>query len=527
MRRPRGRSPALPGAGRRRSAVCPAPSAAEVRPRRPWGNLVLMQGTVRFILDGRVRSVSDVDPTTTVLQWLRGSERRCGTKEGCAEGDCGACTVVLGELVDGAVRLRAANACLLFLPALDGKALFTVESLRGPDGALHPVQQALVECHGSQCGFCTPGFVMSMYALYEGEREPPTRRRIDEALAGNLCRCTGYRPIVEAVRQAYRSGTRDGAAARASLSSALRGIQREGTLDVVHGGKRYVAPATLDALAAFLAEHPGARLVAGATDLGLLVTKEHRDLELLVSVGAVPELRTVHDGPTHLEIGGAATYSDALPALAAYHPDLGELVRRVGSTQIRNVATLGGNVANASPVGDMPPALLALDARVVLRRGGEQRELALSSFFLGYRKTALRPGELVERIRIPHGRAGRLFAAYKLSKRFDQDISGVLGAFAIELEGGRVRSARVAYGGMAAIPVRAAAAEAALTGRPWTEATVEAAAAALGSELAPISDMRASAAYRRLAAGNLLRKFWIETAGAPGRTRVLAAEGTS
>jgi xanthine dehydrogenase small subunit len=473
-----------------------------------------------------VRSVSEVDPTTTVLQWLRGAERRCGTKEGCAEGDCGACTVVLGELDGGAVRLRAVNACLMFLPALDGKALFTVESLRGPDGGLHPVQRALVECHGSQCGFCTPGFVMSMYALYESEREPPARRRIDDVLAGNLCRCTGYRPIVEAVRQAYRTGTRDGAQARASLATALRGLQREGTLDVAHAGKRYVAPRTLDALAAFLAEHPEARLVAGATDLGLLVTKEHRDLELLVSVGSVDELRSIHDGPTHLDVGAAVTYTDALGALAAYHPDMGELVRRIGSTQIRNVATIGGNVANASPVGDTPPALLALDASLVLRRGAERRELPLSSFFLGYRKTALRPGELVERIRLPHGPPGRLFGAYKLSKRFDQDIAGVCGAFAVEVEGGRVRSARVAYGGMAAIPVRAAAAEAALTGKPWAEVTVEAAVAALGAELSPISDMRASAGYRRLAAGNLLRKFWIETAGAPGRTRVLAAEGS-
>jgi xanthine dehydrogenase small subunit len=473
-----------------------------------------------------VRSVSELDPTTTVLQWLRGAERRCGTKEGCAEGDCGACTVVLGELDGGAVRLRAVNACLVFLPALDGKALFTVESLRAPDGTLHPVQRALVECHGSQCGFCTPGFVMSMYALYESEREPPSRRRIDDALAGNLCRCTGYRPIVEAVRQAYRTGTRDGAVGRDSLAASLRGIQRRDALDLVHAGKRWVAPRTLDALSAFVAEHPGARLVAGATDLGLLVTKEHRDLELLVSVAEVPELRAIHDTGTHLEIGAAATYAEALGPLAAIHPDLGELVRRIGSTQIRNVATLGGNIANASPVGDMPPALLALDASLVLRHGAERRELPLSSFFLGYRKTALRPGELVERIRIPHGKPGRLFGAHKLSKRFDQDISGVCGAFAVELEGNRVRSARVAFGGMAAVPVRAAAAEAALAGKPWTEATVEAAAAALRAELSPISDMRAGAEYRRLAAGNLLRRFWIETAGAPGRTRVLAAEGS-
>lgn len=484
-----------------------------------------MPGTVRFLLDGRVRSVSDVDPTTTVLQWLRGAEWRCGTKEGCAEGDCGACTVVLGELEAGEVRLRAVNACLLFLPAIDGKALFTVESLRRPDGALHPVQRALVECHGSQCGFCTPGFVMSLFALYESEREPPTRRRIDDVLAGNLCRCTGYRPIVEAVGEAYRTGTRDGAADRAALAEALRGLARDEALDLSHAGKRWVAPRSLDALTAFLDGHPGARLVAGATDLGLLVTKEHQDLELLVSVAAVPELRAVRETPGHLELGAAATYAEARAALSALHPSLGELLRRLGSTQIRNVATLGGNLANASPVGDMAPALLALDAAVVLRRGSERRELPLSSFFAGYRKTALRPGELLERIRIPRLAPGRSFRVYKLAKRFDQDISAVCGAFSVELEGGRVRSARVAFGGMAAVPVRSAGAEAALAGRPFGEEAIEAAAAAVRAELSPISDLRASALYRRLAAGNLLRRFWLEATGAPGPARV-GAEGS-
>jgi xanthine dehydrogenase small subunit len=475
---------------------------------------------VRFLLDGRVRTVSGIDPTTTVLQWLRGGERRCGTKEGCAEGDCGACTVVLGELSGGAVRLRAVNACLLFLPALDGKALFTVESLRagsGP-GALHPVQQALVECHGSQCGFCTPGFVMSLFALYESERQPPSRRRIDEVLAGNLCRCTGYRPIVEAVGRAYQLGTRDGAGARAGLEQALAGLARERALEVEQAGRRFLAPRSLDELAEVAAAHPEALVLAGGTDLGLLVTKEHRELPLLVSVGEVPELREIRETATHLEVGAAATYTEALPALAALHPSLGELVRRIGSTQIRNAGTLGGNVANASPVGDTPPALLALDASLVLRRGAEVRELPLSSFFLGYRKTALRPGELLVRIRIPRLAPGRAFRTWKVSKRADQDIAAVCGAFAVGLEGGRVREARVAFGGMAAVPVRSAGAEAALTGRPFGEAAVEAAVAALEAELAPITDMRASAAYRRLVAGNLLRKFWLEVAGpgAPG-----------
>jgi xanthine dehydrogenase small subunit len=493
-----------------------------------------MPDAVRFVLDGRVRSISGIDPTTTVLQWLRGGERRCGTKEGCAEGDCGACTVVLGELEGGAVRLRAVNACLLLLPALDGRALFTVESLRERGGALHPVQRAMVECHGSQCGFCTPGFVMSMFALFESEREPPSRRRIDEVLAGNLCRCTGYRPIVEAVGRAYALGSRPAAGrARVELARALAGLARDRALDLEHAGKRFVAPRSLDELAAFVEGHPGARLWAGGTDLGLLVTKEHQDLPLVVSVGEVEELRRVRETATHLELGAAATYTDALAALSAVHPSLGTLVRRIGSTQIRNVGTVGGNVANASPVGDLPPALLALDASLVLRRGAERRELPLSEFFLGYRKTALRPGELLERIRIPRGAPGRAFRVYKVSKRQDEDIAAVCGAFAVELEGSRVRAARVAFGGMAAVPVRAAGAEAALTGRPFGEASVEAAVAALDGELSPLSDLRAGAAYRRLVAGNLLRKFWLEVAGPRERGRdpekaraAPAAEGT-
>src|SRR5512133_155717 len=397
-----------------------------------------MPGSVRFLLDGRERTIEGVDPTTTILQWLRGAERRCGTKEGCAEGDCGACTVVLAELHRGEVRLRAVNACLLFVPVLDGKALFTVESLRDGDGALHPVQQALVEAHGSQCGFCTPGFVMSLYAMYESEPEP-SRLRVDDVLAGNLCRCTGYRPIADAARRAYALPDAHRPEARARLADALRAIARTDRLELEHGGRRFFAPRTLDDAAELVARHPGAHPLAGGTDVGLWVTKEHRTLETIVYVGAVEELSRVEAGPTHLEIGAAATYTDVHAALAAIHPDLGELVRRIGSVQIRNAGTLGGNVANASPIGDTLPALLALDASVVLRAGAERRELPLDRFFLGYRQTALRPGELLERIRIPVHASARRFRTYKVSKRLDQDIAAVCGAFAVELEQGRVR----------------------------------------------------------------------------------------
>jgi xanthine dehydrogenase small subunit len=461
-----------------------------------------MAGSVRFVLDGRVRELTGIDPCTTVLQWLRGVERRCGTKEGCAEGDCGACTVVLGELREGRVRLLPVNACILFLPALDRKALFTVESLR-QGGRLHPVQQALVECHGSQCGFCTPGFIMSLYALYESG-PAPSRRRVDEALAGNLCRCTGYRPIADAARRAHELGRSAGAAARDELESQLRSIARRDTLALEHGGHRFFAPRTADALAELCERYPGANLLAGSTDVGLWVTKGHRELEVLLSVASVAELAEVSAGATRIEIGAAATLSDAREVLAAHYPDLGELIRRFGSPQIRNVGTIGGNVANASPIGDLPPALLALDATVVLRRG-----------------------EFLERVRLPIRSPARQFRAYKIAKRFDQDISAVCGAFSVELARGRVRDVRLAYGGMAEIPKRARACEAALAGKPWSEATVEASLTQLDAELSPISDMRASAGYRRLVARNLLRKFQLETSGRGGATRVrVAAEET-
>lgn len=478
---------------------------------------------VRFILDGAVREVGAVDPTLTVLEYLRG-QRRCGTKEGCAEGDCGACTVVLAELRAGQVRYRAVNACLLFVPALDGKALFTVESLRGRGGELHPIQRAMVECHGSQCGFCTPGFVMSIFALYESEPEP-SRARIDEALAGNLCRCTGYRPIVEAVRRAYALGAERRAAGRGDLAAALAGLAADAPLALEHGGRSFHAPRSLEAATELLARLPAAHLLAGGTDLGVTVTKQHRRLEAVVHLGAVPELTGIVRSPTHLEIGAAATYADVLEAVADHHPDLGALLRRIGSQQIRNLGTLGGNLATASPIGDTLPALVALEASVVLARRGAARELPVEDFIVGYRKTALLPGELLARIRLPLRVPGREFRAYKVSKRPDQDISAVCGAFALELVEGRVRHVRLCYGGVAPTPWRARGSEAALAGRPFTEEALAGAVAALEAELAPISDLRASAAYRRLVAGNLLRKLHAEVTRRPGATRLLAVEG--
>jgi len=487
--------------------------AGESKPDRPVQS-------IRFVQRGRVRDISGVDPNTTVLNWLRAAGLT-GTKEGCAEGDCGACTVVLGQAESGRLRYRAVNACIQFVPTLDGKELITVEDLRGENGALHPVQHAMVDAHGSQCGFCTPGIVMSLLALYH-EDGKPDRPRINDALAGNLCRCTGYRPIIDAALAMRANGRRDKfARAERETLALLASIRRDKGLAYAAGGKCYYAPASEDELAEILEREPAARILAGGTDLALEVTKQHRDLEALIYVGNVRGLDAASESATHIEIGAAAPYTDAMDAVAAAYPDFGELLRRLGSVQIRNAGTMGGNVANASPIGDTPPLLLALGASVVLRKGTARRELPLDDFFLDYRKTALASGEFLARIRIPKPRPGLRFGAYKISKRFDQDISAVCAAFALEVKDGVVRTARIAMGGMAAMPKRASACEAALIGRPWNEATVTAAAAALARDFAPISDMRASARYRAAVARNLLWRFFRSEALPPADAHVL------
>jgi len=478
---------------------------------------------VRFLLDGRVRCAENVSRTTTVLEYLREGLRRTGTKEGCAEGDCGACTVVLGELsADGSrVEYRAVNSCIRFLPTIDGQELVTVESLLAADGSLHPVQQALVDHHASQCGFCTPGFVMSLFGLYL-RSAAPAREEVLDTLSGNLCRCTGYRPIIEAGLRmseypAPLHWNRD-APALESRRQALLGLRRERPLRL----PGFVAPLTVEELAAEMESTPGALLLAGGTDIGLWVTKLLRDLPPMIYVGAISELKTIRRDGAVLEIGAGVSLTDGWRALVAEMPELAEMAQRFGSPPVRNSGTLCGNLANGSPIGDSLPVLIALGAELELRRGAGTRRLALEQFYLDYQRTALEPAEFVVAVRVPLPLPpdARWMAAYKVSKRFDQDISAVAVAVVVQVRQGCVIDARVAFGGMAAIAARARATERALVGSPWTMASIDAAAEKLAEDFKPLTDMRASGAYRLRIAGNLLRRFYLEHGGSTDPARV-------
>ena len=485
-----------------------------------------MSKAIRFLLGAEKRTLRDIDPTMTVLDYLRLNEGRCGTKEGCAEGDCGACTVVLGERVaSGAIQYRSVNSCIQFVPTLNGKHLVTIEDIRLSDGSLHPVQEAMVKTHASQCGFCTPGFVMSLYVRYLQEGRPD-RLEIDDILAGNLCRCTGYRPIIEAARQMFDlprpspMPCEDIGRLQAHLAAA------DGKcLSYRARSKRYFAPESADELADHLIDHPDATILAGGTDIGLWVTKQHRELETIIYVGDVKDLRTPEVTRKGLEIPCAATYSQVHDLLGRHYPDLGEIVRRLGSTQIRNIGTVCGNIANGSPIGDMPPALIALGATLVLRKGSERREIDLEDFFVSYGQQDLQPGEFVERVILPL-RTEVVFRSYKISKRFDQDISAVCGAFCMNLDQeNNLREVRICYGGMAPVPKRASHAESMLLGKRWSKDNVERAMDAMDRDYTPISDMRASAPYRMTVAKNLLYKCFIESRSPGYPTRLAGQAG--
>ena len=558
--------------------------------------------TVRFLLGDQLCSIDNPDPTQTVLDFLRTEQGRAGLKEGCAEGDCGACSAALWEIDAQGRRQgpRIVNTCILFLPMLHRKQLATVEDLSrieapaegvsAPEEAtrprsthfLHPAQAALVEAHGSQCGFCTPGFAMSLYGLYHHDKNP-SRRRIDDALAGNLCRCTGYQPIVQAAQAMRRYPSRLLRCESARACEALAKLngnldsgepggdrhdggrpgagKRDGrslpSLSIQRRGRRFFAPRNEDELGTLLEKYPQARLLAGGTDVGLEATKKLDPPQTLIFLGDVPSLRRIERGSKHLTLGATVTYAEAFADFAALHPDFGEVWRRLGGYQVRSLGTVGGNIGNASPIGDTPPLLIAAGATLVLQRGSgnhvARREIPLEDYFIRYGQQDRYPGEYIKAVRVPvlpgpvlpapgapatpattatssdvipaisDGTVPQVhLAAYKVSKRFDQDISTVLGAFLLRLDpAGSIASARICYGGMAGIPARAPNCENALRGKPWNLETVAQAQAALAEDYQPISDWRGTAAYRRSVARNLLRRFFIETTEPATRTRVL------
>lgn len=467
---------------------------------------------VRFLLNGTPCSEDVAPPSMTVLDWLRTRAHLTGTKEGCAEGDCGACTVALAEVRDGALAWSPANACIMLMGQLHGRLLVTVEGIA--DGqTLHPVQDAMIAHHASQCGYCTPGFVMSLFAAFRngGSNEPGA---IHDAIAGNLCRCTGYRPIVSAAQEALGKERADRFdALSADILARLKEIASGPALACASADGKYLAPKSRAELAAALRADPSARLVAGGTDLGLDVTKRRQRQPSLVSVGSVRELKRIETRDGALVIGAAVTYSQALPHLAAIDRSIETLLRRLGSAQIRTLGTLGGNLANASPIGDTPPILIALGASVIVGGARGEREIALDEFFTGYRRTALDKGEFIDRIVVPLPDAETFVRVDKISRRFDQDISAVCGAIAFRRAGDRIVAPRVAFGGMAATPARARAAEQALDGAPFARESFESAALALALNFKPIDDFRASAAYRLRGAQNLMRRWFLAASG--------------
>ena len=487
----------------------------------------MTRGCIQFRRRDRTVRLERFSPQATVLDWLRIEERSTGTKEGCAEGDCGACTVVIAREQDGRLNYEPVNACIVTLGQLEGGELITVEDL-ADEGKLHPVQTALASGHGSQCGFCTPGIVMSLFAHFHSEGDRTDRARINDALAGNLCRCTGYRSIVDAAREACGAPPADRFTARRNETlAALKNLNDGADIFVGNDTRFFASPASESLLALLFERHPDATIIAGATDVGLWITKKLLSLDKIIHVSRAG-LDGIEETAEAFHFGAAVTLARAAPSLASIDPDIAEIVRRFGSIQVRTAGTVGGSIANASPIGDLAPLFIALGGAIELRKGNRIRSLPLEQFFIGYGKQDREPGEFVRSLVVPKLPASTFFKTYKISKRFDEDITSVLGAFRIGVEGGRVASARVAYGGMAATPKRALAVERALLGTAIGDSAVwRHAAERIGDDFTPLSDMRASAEYRLRVAKNLVIKALAEIAGvSKPMTRVLDRQET-
>ncbi len=476
--------------------------------------------SIRFLLNDRLVDLDTVAASDTLLDFLRLRQRMCGSKEGCAEGDCGACTVLVGHLAHGALVYETVNSCIRFVGSLDACHVVTIEHLRGGEGALHPVQQAMVDLHGSQCGFCTPGIVMSLYALWMANAKP-SNADIETSLQGNLCRCTGYEAIVKAAVEAARAGGQSQdvlVLERDRVMVTLQGLADGARVEMGHGDDQFFVPASVDDLADLRSVHPTSVIVAGATDVGLWVNKQMRPIAPAIFIGHLDELHRIEETASGLTIGACVTYTEFQASVARHFPQIVHYWNRIGGEQVRNMGTVGGNVANGSPIGDTPPVLIALGASVTLRQGTERRTVPIEKFFIDYGKQDRHAGDFVEALHIPFAGEDHLFAAYKVSKRRDEDISSVAAAFRLRIVDGSVAEAVIAYGGMAATPKRAATVEGLLVGKPWSLQSITDAQAGFADDFSPIGDWRASAEYRALVARKLLLRLFLETTQGPENT---------
>ena len=472
----------------------------------------MTKNTVEFVRNGKKVTLTDIVPTDSLLDYLRLTEGSYGTKEGCGEGDCGACTVVLGRHVDGKMQYRPVNSCIYFIGMVDGQEVITVDDLADSNGELHPVQAAMVEKNAAQCGFCTPGFVMALFALYHDE-DAVTREKVTDQLAGNLCRCTGYRPIVDAAIDACQNKVEDKFSKQMVANAKILSALQNDDLFIGNDQRFFAAPKSAKSLSDLYAKHTDATLVSGATDVGLWVTKKLMDLPKIIFIGDVAELNQIEDSATQLTIGAAVTYADAEIAINSIDDDIAETVRRIGSKQVRESGTIGGNIANGSPIGDMPPILIAMGAKIYLQKAMVTRDLMVEDFFIAYGKQDIESGEFLTKFTIPKLKNNEYFRCFKISKRFDQDISAVMAAFHFTIDDGVINSSRIAFGGMAATPKRALATEAALQGRVIADiGQSDKLFDKLAEDFSPLSDMRASAEYRLKVVRGLLFKALNEVA---------------